>query len=174
MTHSIINNPSPSFLAWLTFLWSRVLFPGRSKEPTSLPWLRLVLLLAIPGLLLYPAMTFHLFEPDEGRYAQIPSEMLERGEWIVPYLQGEPYLDKPPLVYWLVMCSYEAFGISAWSARLVPALAVHLTVVVVYLFGRRTLGGRAAWWGALILALTPGFLGMGRLLILDGVLSLFV
>lgn len=168
------SSAPPSFLAWLPFLWSRVLFPGRSGELTRLSWSRVGFLLVIPGLLLYPAMSFHLFEPDEGRYAQIPSEMLERGDWIVPYLQGEPYLDKPPLVYWLVMCSYSVFGVSAWAARLVPALAVHLAVVVVYLFGRRTLGERAAGWGALLLALTPGFLGMGRLLILDGVLSLWV
>ncbi|MBM4070577.1 MAG: phospholipid carrier-dependent glycosyltransferase [Planctomycetes bacterium] len=167
-------NPPSSFLAWLPFLWSRVLFPGRSAERTSMSRLRFALLLVIPGLLLYPAMAFHLFEPDEGRYAQLPSEMLERGEWIVPHLQGEPYLDKPPLVYWLVMCSYQVLGVSIWSARLVPALAVHLAVLAIYLLGRRSLGERAAWWGALLLALTPGFLGMGRLLILDGVLALWV
>ena len=63
--------------------------------------------------------------PTFGRYAEIPREMLLRGEWIVPYLQGEPYLDKPPLLYWLVGLSYRLFGIHDWSARLVPALAVH-------------------------------------------------
>jgi 4-amino-4-deoxy-L-arabinose transferase-like glycosyltransferase len=100
--------------------------------------------------------------------------MLARGEWVVPYLQGQPYLDKPPLLYWLVMGSYSVFGVHDWAARLVPALAVHVCVLLVYLLGRRSLGERSAFWGALLLALMPGFLGMGRLLLLDGVLALWV
>src|SRR5207302_10749851 len=85
-----------------------------------------------------------------------------------------PYLDKPPLLYWLVMLSYRLFGVSAASARLVPALAVHGCVLAAYLLGRRSLGERAAFRGALLLSLTPGLMGMGRLLILDGLLTLWV
>ena len=64
----------------------------------------------------------------------------------MPYLQGEPYLDKPPLLYWLVMTSYHIFGIHDWSARLVPALAVHACILLTYLLGRRFLGEGAAFW----------------------------
>ena len=85
-------------------------------------------LAALPALLLYPCLAFHLFEPDESRYAQVPLEMLARGDLVVPTLQGEPYLDKPPLFYWLVMASYRVFGVHDWAARLVPALAVHVLV----------------------------------------------
>src|SRR5262249_39623318 len=92
----------------------------------------------------------------------------------VPYLQGQPYLDKPPLLYWLVMGSYALCGVHDWAARLVPALAVHACVLVLYLLGRRSLGARAAFWGALLLALMPGFVGRGRLLLPDGVLALWV
>jgi 4-amino-4-deoxy-L-arabinose transferase-like glycosyltransferase len=109
-------------------------------------------------------MSFPLFEPDEGRYAEIPREMLARGEWVVPYLHGQPYLDKPPLVYWLVMGCYRLLGVHDWAARLVPALAVHGCVLLTYLLGRRLLGERAAFWGALALTLAPGFSSMGRLL----------
>jgi len=119
-------------------------------------------------------MTFHLLEPDEGRYAEIPREMLTRGDWIVPTLQGEPYLDKPPLLYWLVMLSYRLFGVHDWAARLVPAMSVHGTIVLSYLFGRRMLGERAAFRGALLLTLTPGLMGMGRLLTIDGLLTFWV
>src|SRR5581483_9592742 len=133
-----------------------------------------LLLLVLPGLLLYPCLSFYLFEPDEGRYAEIPREMLARGEWALPYLQGKPYLDKPPLLYWLVMTSYSLLGVHDWAARLVPALAVHGCVLLLYLLGRRSLGERAAFWGALLLALSPGFAGMGRLLLLDGVLAFWV
>jgi 4-amino-4-deoxy-L-arabinose transferase-like glycosyltransferase len=119
-------------------------------------------------------MSFHLFEPDEGRYAEIAREMMVRGDWVVPYLQGEPYLDKPPLLYWLVCASYEIFGPQAWSARLIPALAIHGCILTSYLVGRRILGERAAFWGALLLGLAPGFVTIGRLLVLDGLLALWV
>jgi 4-amino-4-deoxy-L-arabinose transferase-like glycosyltransferase len=115
-----------------------------------------------------------LFEPDEGRYAEIPREMLVRGEWIIPYLQGQPYLDKPPLFYWLVMGVYRLVGVHDRSARLVPALAVHVSILLTYLLGRRSLGERAAFYGALALSLAPGFISVGRLLVLDGVLALWV
>src|SRR5262249_43698761 len=59
-----------------------------------------------------------------------------------------------------------------WAARIVSALAVHATILFTWFFGRRSLGDRPAWWGALVLALAPGFLAMARLLILDGLLTL--
>src|SRR5207302_6385345 len=159
---------------WLPFLWSRVLFPGRPEPTDAWRWAPLLALVVVSGALLYPCLSFFLFEPDEGRYAQIPREMLTRGDWIVPTLQSEPYLDKPPLFYWLVMASYQLFGFHDWAARLVPALAVQGCILLSYVFGRRLLGERPAFWGALALALMPGFVGMGRLLVLDGVLTFWV
>src|SRR5262249_14462373 len=149
------------------------LFPGAGPEPGAVKPTSFLLLLLLPGLLLYPCLSFPLLEPDESRYAEVPREMLLRGEGVVPLLQGAPYLDKPPLLYWLVMASYKVFGAHEWAARLVPALAAHATVLVTYLLGRRLLGERSAFWGALALGLAPGFLGVGRLLILDGLLALW-
>jgi 4-amino-4-deoxy-L-arabinose transferase-like glycosyltransferase len=158
----------------LRYFWSQVLFPGPAPAAGGAPrWGILLLLLVGPGALLYPCLGFALFEPDESRYAQIPREMLARGDLVTPTLQGEPYLDKPPLLYWLVMASYSAFGVHAWAARLVPAVALHATLLVVYLLGRRVLPERAAAWGALVLALAPAFAGMARLLLLDGLLTLW-
>jgi hypothetical protein len=168
-------SPLPrTFLACLPFVWSHILFPGTTADNTKGKPAALLLLLILPGLLLYPCLSFYLFEPDEGRYAEIPREMLQRGDWIVPYLQNEPYLDKPPLLYWLVMISYRLCGIHDWAARLVPALAVHACILVVYLIGKRSLGQRAAFHGALLLTLTPGLVGVGRLLTMDGLLALWV
>jgi 4-amino-4-deoxy-L-arabinose transferase-like glycosyltransferase len=170
-------DPAPfprSPLASLPLLWRRVLFPGTSAPSGRPRALALLVLLFLPGLLLYPCLGFHLFEPDEGRYAEIPREMLARGEWVVPYLQGQPYLDKPPLLYWLVMTSYRVLGVHDWSARLVPALALHACILLTYLLGRRSLGEKPAFGGAILLSLAPGFLSMGRLLLLDGLLALWV
>jgi 4-amino-4-deoxy-L-arabinose transferase-like glycosyltransferase len=162
-----------SLSACLPMLWRRVLFPGQTAEPTRCRLRSLLLLLVLPGLLLYPCLSFRLFDPDEGRYAQIPAEMRARGEWLVPYLQNEPYLDKPPLLYWLVMGSYAVLGVHDWSARLVPALAVHGCILLTYLLGRRRVGERAACWGALALMLAPAFVDMGRMLLHDGLLTLW-
>ncbi|HEX5269461.1 MAG TPA: glycosyltransferase family 39 protein, partial [Gemmataceae bacterium] len=158
----------PSLWSWLPLLWRRALFPGVAEPRSRLSVRALLLLIVLPSVLLYPCLAFPLFEPDEGRYAEIPREMLQRGEWVVPYLQGEPYLDKPPLFYWLVMLSYRALGAHDWAARLVPALAVHGCILLTYLLGRRGLGDRPAFWGAALLSVAPGFAGMGRLLLLDG------
>src|SRR5579885_2488382 len=166
--------PTASPFAWLPFLWRRVLFPG--AVPTGpervRPWVPALLVL-LPAVLLYPCLSFRLLEPDEGRYAEIPREMLQRGDLVLPVLNGEPYLDKPPLLYWLVAGSYRLFGVAEWSARLVPALAVHATILLVYFLGRRGLGEAAATRGAVLLALAPGFVSVGRLLLLDGLLALW-
>ncbi|MBI3409837.1 MAG: glycosyltransferase family 39 protein [Planctomycetes bacterium] len=159
---------------WLRTLWNHVLFPGESTRSEAWRWTPCFVVLVLSAGLLYPCLSFYLFEPDEGRYAQIPREMLTRGDWIVPWLQSEPYLDKPPLFYWLVMASFTVFGFHDWSARLVPALAVQACVLLTYVLGRRIVGERSAFWGALTLTLVPGFLGVGRLLVLDGVLTLWV
>lgn len=178
---ALVSTPAPrqavlprSLLACLPCLWSQVLFPGHISIAGRPRLVSLLILLVLPAVLLYPCMGFHLFEPDEGRYAEIPREMLARGDWIVPHLQNAPYLDKPPLFYWLVMGSYAIFGVHDWAARLVPALAIHITILLVYLLGRRSLGERPAFWGALLLGLAPGFLSIGRLLVLDGLLALWV
>lgn len=166
---------SRSLGGWLQFLWSEVLFAGRAAtEPSPLHIRSLLVLLAVPGLLLFPFLSFALFEPDESRYAEIPREMLQRGEIIVPYLQGEVYVDKPPLLYWLVQTSYAIFGVHVWAARLVPAISLHACILSVYLLGRRSLGERPAFLAALLLTLSPGFLAMGRLLLMDGLLTLWM
>jgi 4-amino-4-deoxy-L-arabinose transferase-like glycosyltransferase len=158
----------------LRHLFCRVLFAGQAATDTRVRLSSLVIVLALPAAILYPTLGFHLLEPDEGRYAQIPKEMLLHHSWIVPTLQREPYLDKPPLLYWLVALSYSAFGITPEAARLVPALCVHLTILAVYLIGRRSIGERAAFWAALLLSIAPGFVSVARLLLLDGLLTLCV
>ena len=161
----------PTPLTWVRLFFTHVLFPQSMPMPAGIRRSALALVVLLPALLLYPTMNFYLLEPDEGRYAQIPKEMLQSGQWVVPTLMGEPYLDKPPLFYWLVALSYKFFGISEASARLVPALAVHLTILMVYLLGRRSLGERPAFWAAMLLTVAPGYLGVARFLVLDGLLT---
>jgi dolichol-phosphate mannosyltransferase len=116
----------------------------------------------------------HLIPSDEGRYAEISREMVVSGDWVVPTLHNQPYLDKPPLMYWLVGGALKLFGTQVWVARLIPALATFLTIFVTFAFGRRIIGTRAAFLGAFALALMGGVVFCGRALLLDSVLTLFV
>jgi dolichol-phosphate mannosyltransferase len=167
--------------ALLPFWWTRIAFAGNDpagegKETRALPlpWPALALLLVVAGLLFFTKLRAPLLEPQEPRYAEIPRQMLQAESVVVPVLHGEPYLDKPPLLYWLVMGSYSLFGISDRSARLVPGLAGVLCVLLTYLWGRRAAGERAGFCGALILCLSPGFVYRERMLTFDAVLCLCV
>ncbi len=164
----------PSLLAGLARLWQTLCFATESGLPTRMRGVSLAMLIVVPAMLLYPVRGFHLLEPDEGRYAQIAKELYDNKEWVVPTLQGEAYLDKPPLMYWLVKLSYLLFGVSESAARLVPAMCVHLTILAVYGLGRRSVGERAAFWAAMLLSLSPGYVSVARLLLLDGLLTLCV
>ncbi len=128
----------------------------------------------IASLLFLTRLRAPLLEPQEARYAEIPRQMLMSERFVIPVLHGQPYLDKPPLLYWLVMASYRINGVSDWAARLIPGLAGILTVLLAYLWGRRVVGHRPALWGALILCLSARFVYYGRMLNMDGLLALCV
>lgn len=173
----------PRILATLLpFWWSRVLFagsplPARSaSKGESSPCSRcgLAILVLIAATLFFLRLRAPLLEPQEPRYAEIPRQMLQEGRLLLPVLHGEPYLDKPPLLYWLVMGSYGLFGVHDWAARVVPGLAGVLTVLLTYWWGRRVLGERAGLCGALVLCLSAGFVYRQRMLLMDGLLCLWV
>ena len=77
-----------------------------------------------------------LTEPDEGRYSEVAREMMERltqdgTAWLYPTLDGEPYYNKPPLVFWLTVAGLKLFGINEWGARMPCVLAAFGTVLMV-------------------------------------------
>jgi dolichol-phosphate mannosyltransferase len=162
----------------LPFWWSKVLFAG-GERPANPPaaagglWGALSFVVVLTVLLFFCRLHTPLMEPEEVRYAEVPRQMLAADRWVVPVLHGQDYLDKPPLFYWLVMGCYRVFGVHDWAARLVPGLAGVLTVAVVYGWGRRTLGPRAALAAALVLCLTPEFVYRGRMVTLNGLLGLW-
>mgnify|MGYP005838170041 CR=1 FL=1 len=126
------------------------------------------------GLFFFRLGASGLMDPDEGRYAEIAREMLLLQDWLIPHLNLVPYLEKPPLVYWLTSLSFAAFGQSEWAARLPASLAAVGGVYVAYWLGRVLWGERQGFWGALVLATTGGYLVLGRLLTLDMVFTLFL
>jgi 4-amino-4-deoxy-L-arabinose transferase-like glycosyltransferase len=115
---------------------------------------------------------YSLKEPDEGRYAEIPREMVESGNYLVPYLNYSRYFEKPPLLYWTIALSYKIFGVTEWSFRLPNALFAFLTVLALYFFGRRWFGAGSALLSSVILLSSLGFFSMGRIVTTDMLLTL--
>jgi dolichol-phosphate mannosyltransferase len=163
----------------LPFWWCRVLFPGGvaprgATRGLGTEPIHLLLLVVVAALLFFSRLGTPLQEPDESRYAEVPRQMLAEGRWVVPVLNGLPYADKPPLLYWLVMTSYRLCGVEDRAARLVPGAAAFLVLLLTYFWGARALGPRAGFAGAMMLCLSARFVYLGRLLTPDGLLCLCV
>jgi 4-amino-4-deoxy-L-arabinose transferase-like glycosyltransferase len=85
---------------------------------------------------------------DEPRYAEVAREMFVRGDWVTPTLGGHTWFEKPALVYWAAMTSYQLFGVAEWPARLGAVCAGLLTVLIMgWLAGRIETDIGAAWRG---------------------------
>jgi len=112
-----------------------------------------LLILVVGAILLFTGLgRADLFNPDEPREAEMAREMLVSGDMVVPRLNGEPFLEKPPLFYWLVVSAYRAAGgPSEAAARVVPAISGLLCLLVTWRMARRLLGDETALLAALIL-----------------------
>lgn len=116
-----------------------------------------------------------LFDPDEGRNAEIAREMLVGArDWIVPHLNGAPFLDKPPMLFWTVAAAFRLFGVHEWVARIPSVLAAVATMACTWALGRRLLGDRRAVTAAVVFATCPMVLVFGRLVIFDMPLTAFM
>lgn len=112
-----------------------------------------------------------IWSPDEGRYSEIPREMLVSGDFVTPRLDGVKYFEKPPLFYWLQAAAIKTFGLNTWALRLMPTLFTLLVCLAVYGAGRRLYGRRTGLWSAAILASSFLFYVLGRVIILDMVVT---
>ena len=115
-----------------------------------------------------------LFNPDEGRYAEIPREMLSGGDWVIPHLNGLAYIEKPPLQYWATALSFRVLGPSEFAARLYSALTALATVLLVGLAARRFWSLEAGWRAVAVLSSMLMFVVLGQLLTLDMSLTFYM
>lgn len=146
------------------------------RRYASSPWARWAALLALTcgvALLLSVGMDHPLQDNNEGLYAAVAREMLASHSWIVPKLDGVPYLEKPPLLYWMTAASYSLFGVSALSTRAAPVVGLLLSFSAIAWFAWREWGERAAILAVAIAASSPLFLGMGRMLMFDALFTGF-
>src|SRR5262250_2905060 len=84
--------------------------------------------------------------------AQIARNMLTSGDWVTPRLDGVAYLEKPPLIYWLIAASYKVFGVHDWAARIPVVLSALALCWVTTAFGVWAFGRRAGFYSGLCMA----------------------
>lgn len=115
-----------------------------------------------------------LFDLDEGAFGAATWEMLQRGDFVTTYLNGELRFDKPILIYWLQAASAALLGLGEWALRLPSALAATLWVYAVFAFARTRLGRDGAFAAALYTAGALGVLVIGRSATADALLNLLI
>jgi 4-amino-4-deoxy-L-arabinose transferase-like glycosyltransferase len=106
--------------------------------------------------------------------AQIARNMLASGDWVTARLNGVAYLEKSPLIYWMMAVSYRIFGVHDWAARLPLALAVVLLCWVTYRFGSWAFDDHAGLYAGIALAASMGLFLFTRILIPDAALTLAI
>ena len=129
----------------------------------------LALLLFFGGLGSYP-----LLEPDEGRYAEIPREMLAQRDFVTPRLNGVLYFEKPPLYYWLNAAALSLPGRPEVVCRLFSALFGLGGVGLAWLLGRSIGGPRVGLTAAIVLGSSPLWAALSRANIIDVTLAFFL
>lgn len=133
------------------------------------------ILLVLFSLLWFGPLDYRkLVHPDEGRYAEIPREMVVSGDWLTPRLNGLKYFEKPALQYWTTAIAYELFGQSEWTSRLWTALTGFLGVLLTAAFCARLCGRQVALYAASIVSAMQLYGFMGHVNTLDMGVSFFL
>src|SRR5947208_9734136 len=149
-------------------------------EPPALPppptrHALLGILIALAALLHVATIgTGDLYSQTEGQYAGAAREMFQNHEWLLPTNDGVPRLQKPPLLYWLIILSFKLFGVSAAAARLPVALAVVASVALVFLIGERLTDYWLAFIAAMIYLSFCGTFLFGRMVMPEPFFSAFL
>ncbi|HSR49819.1 MAG TPA: glycosyltransferase family 39 protein [Acidobacteriota bacterium] len=128
---------------------------------------QMLLAAAFTLLVVYLTLFFQLGDvafmgADEPRYARIAQEMQQSGDWVTPRLEGRPWLEKPPLFYWLAASSYFVWGVSEAAARLPNVLLGVVTALAVAFMGAFIGSPRAGLFSLLILITSPLYVGLSR------------
>lgn len=144
--------------------------PGQYRSYSPLPFAALVLAISAVGLSAGLG-SVGLLDNNEGINAEIGREMLDGRSFVIPTLNGLPYIEKPPLLYWALASSYAVLGVNEFAARVVPLGAAMLQLALLVWFGRRVGTPRIGVIAAAVLATSVGFFFLARAVMIDLLLS---
>jgi len=147
--------------------------PNGSHTPRTrwcLVGLFLLFGIAYFGSLTSPA----LLDDADASHAEAAREMLVRNDYVTLHVNGVRYLEKAPLIYWLVAFGFRVFGVHELAVRLPSALAMFLLMLLAYRWGRRAFDVRVGVYGALFVCTAIGYYLFTRIMIPEALLSLLI
>lgn len=115
---------------------------------------------------------YGILDNNEGLYAEAAREMLALHDYIIPHVDYVPYIEKPPLLYWLVALSFEIFGRNEFAARLVPSLAAAMSCGVALWFAHRDGQTKRGQIALFVMASSIVFIAIGRTVFFESLLTL--
>ncbi|MFY9570598.1 MAG: glycosyltransferase family 39 protein, partial [Blastocatellia bacterium] len=115
-----------------------------------------------------------LLDDADTVHAEAAREMVESGDWVTLHVNGIRYLEKAPLMYWLVALSYKLFGVNEFATRLPIALATLGLMLAALLLGKFAFGEKAGFYAALCVGSSIGVFLFTRVLWPDVILTLFI
>jgi 4-amino-4-deoxy-L-arabinose transferase-like glycosyltransferase len=138
--------------------------------------MKLFLLLIVSFILFFNNLGgIALWDPDEPRQAIMAREMMDRHDYVHPYLNGQPYLEKPPLYPWMIIMTAKAKGaLDEFSSRFPAALSATLLLIATYYVGCSLVGAQAGFLSALVLATNYQFLSNARESVMDMTFACFI
>jgi len=142
---------------------------GNRHPPLLVAWAVVVVVGLGWGLGSYPLM-----DQDEGRNGEVAREMAQSNDYVLPHLNGLPYIDKPVLSFAAAASVMEFLGPTELAARSIPFLSTLATALLVGWFGARWYGREAGWVAGIAAAVAPLPLAFARIVILDSLLALLV
>jgi 4-amino-4-deoxy-L-arabinose transferase-like glycosyltransferase len=145
------------------------------ERAAALPWRRLAWWSLVVWIVLFWRRGYpSLLDPDEAHYAELTREMLRAGNWLVPLLDGSPYIDKPILFHWLQGASVLVFGFTEFALRLPSALGALALIATTRWLGARLFSVSIGEWSALMLATVPATFALASIGMMDMVYTAFL
>ena len=143
-----------------------------SQAPSALQWAAILLIFV--AVYVGSAFTPALQDDADSTHAEAAREMYVTGDYVTLHVNGVRYLEKAPLMYWLVAGSYHVFGINEFATRLPTVLAMFLLVWLAVRWGTEAFGSRAGTYAGLFVATAAGFYLFTRILIPEALLGFFI
>lgn len=113
-----------------------------------------------------------LWDMDEALYTTCSREMFDRGDWVVPWFNGQMFPEKPPLMFWTMMAGFELFGVNEFGARFFSAIIGIGTALAAFHIGRILCSARVGFWTGIVTASTIIFTVSARAATVDAALML--
>jgi 4-amino-4-deoxy-L-arabinose transferase-like glycosyltransferase len=115
-----------------------------------------LLLILVASIYFYTAKDIAILDDGDALYAHVARQMLQSGDWVTPYADGVRFLDKPPMMYWLMAIAYNLFGPNEFAARFPSALAVLGISILVFFLGKKAGGESTGFIAGIVAAFCIG------------------